>query len=51
MGELILNSDEQFRRGCRLKIFLILHVALVAILFNGAEAFVHFWWNFIVRLF
>ena len=39
-SEIILNLDQWFRRRCHLKDFL--SVALAALLFSGAEAFVQF---------
>ena len=39
--EIILKSDHWCRRKCHVKDFLFL--ALVAILFSGAERFQHFW--------
>ena len=37
--DIILNLDQLFSRGCRLKIFL------KALLFSGAEPFVPFWYS------
>ena len=40
-SEIILNSDQWFRRRCLLKIFLIWSSG--GLFFSGAEPFVQFW--------